>query len=522
MSIDRSDISKMMLEASKSCTSSSKSPNKSGSSGSVDGFVPSADTGNFASPGTSRLSISPSSDDPRLDPGWMQRQMADIEALDDEDPLPDPPRRPLSAYNFFFKAERARILGVDDDDDCDLDGQDDEAAAKKRKHRKTPGMIGFRQLANHVGERWRSLSTEEKIPYQKKFEQDRIRYKTEMKAWEDAQRRRTIRQNKAMMARIKLEKEAKKQQQEQEKSFAEVEGEDEIHDLQPVISHYDDNVSNSVKTKTLNKTSAILSRAMNIIGEDRTELLPTDEDHFAGAPFPPFFSSLPSLRDGSFNAAPWDARSNHSNSDSVPMAGMFGDSSRPVVSPQAESGGDWYTALKSKKQKMMDSLEFSGSPWTYGKDLNVGDALDKIRRGVQLKQWQQHLQQQLAECDYEEQQARQGVAPHSYERRMGLNNHFDQGRETSAGLSVEEEMPEPEVLSSEEAMLHYRFNMWQNDADKHRKQATITRNMPIFPTPPGPKMLPAFSDEMSPTFNHLEAELGNIMGDEFIQCMASM
>jgi len=87
------------------------------------------------------------------------------------------PKRPLTAYNYFFKSERARLLGYDEDE---LDSQQ----KKKRKHRKTHGMIGFKELAHHVGETWKNLDSASKAIYQRKFEEDRKRYQQELQVWE--------------------------------------------------------------------------------------------------------------------------------------------------------------------------------------------------------------------------------------------------------------------------------------------------------------------------------------------------
>jgi len=89
--------------------------------------------------------------------------------------LPLRPKKPLSAYNFFFKAERARILGIENESQT--------SNRNKRKHRKTEGMIGFQGLANQVGEKWRNMSDEEKAEYKEKYAADRERYLNELKEW---------------------------------------------------------------------------------------------------------------------------------------------------------------------------------------------------------------------------------------------------------------------------------------------------------------------------------------------------
>jgi hypothetical protein len=86
------------------------------------------------------------------------------------------PKRGRSAYNYFFRAERAKLLGISE---TDLEAQQHQ----KRKHRKTPGMNGFASLASSVGGRWKKLSETEKLPYQLKSQEDRERYQRDLEAW---------------------------------------------------------------------------------------------------------------------------------------------------------------------------------------------------------------------------------------------------------------------------------------------------------------------------------------------------
>merc|ERR1719491_2799230 len=155
----------------------------------------------------------------------------------------DMPRRPLSAYNFFFSEERERVLAAlpdpDSKDDTKKkneseerskdDKNDDKSDSKsetkseenvdksstpdridgekkgapknpqsnqdrllslrlvqhnvRRPHRKTHGKIGFKALAKLIGERWRALTVEQKIPYRKLAETDLARYKEQMEEY---------------------------------------------------------------------------------------------------------------------------------------------------------------------------------------------------------------------------------------------------------------------------------------------------------------------------------------------------
>ena len=76
------------------------------------------------------------------------------------------PKRARSAYNFFFRSERAKLLGLTEDELCVRDRQ-------KRKHRKTPGMMGFAKLAVYIGEKWKSMTDDERFPFRLKSQLDK-------------------------------------------------------------------------------------------------------------------------------------------------------------------------------------------------------------------------------------------------------------------------------------------------------------------------------------------------------------
>lgn len=112
----------------------------------------------------------------------------------------DRPKRPLSAYNIFFKEERARILekipdekekaeGEENKDDPaavkkeeEEEGEDEDGKAKKRKKR-PHGKIGFENLAKIIGQRWQELAADQVEYYKKKAEVDMKRYKAEMEVY---------------------------------------------------------------------------------------------------------------------------------------------------------------------------------------------------------------------------------------------------------------------------------------------------------------------------------------------------
>jgi hypothetical protein len=90
----------------------------------------------------------------------------------------DKPKRPLSAYNIFFKEERCNILDVIPESDS----KDPKEGARKRK--KLPhGKIGFESLAKTIGQRWKDLEPERLEYYKKKAETEMARYKKEMEEY---------------------------------------------------------------------------------------------------------------------------------------------------------------------------------------------------------------------------------------------------------------------------------------------------------------------------------------------------
>jgi HMG (high mobility group) box len=102
------------------------------------------------------------------------------------------PLRPLSAYNYFFRVERERILfGTEPDDDYSytVDQQDrilrehwNHDRTAKRRHRKTHGKISFTELSKLVGKRWKTLPLSQKDFYKQTALRDLERFRCEMKS----------------------------------------------------------------------------------------------------------------------------------------------------------------------------------------------------------------------------------------------------------------------------------------------------------------------------------------------------
>jgi HMG-box domain len=84
------------------------------------------------------------------------------------------PKRPLSAYNFFFKSERAEILR-----------QLPEVGAEC-KPRRSHGKIGFKDLALRISTKWKSLPAEERSHFEAMAVEDKKRYQDEKREWKKA------------------------------------------------------------------------------------------------------------------------------------------------------------------------------------------------------------------------------------------------------------------------------------------------------------------------------------------------
>jgi len=123
------------------------------------------------------------------------------------------PKRPLSAYNYFFKEERARILrialkqGSDDENvPSSNDYVDDETIAKLQTE---DGKISFEEMGRLVGVRWKNISPDRLEMYKGFAAEDATRYKTEMANYTTQEEARTHKERQAMQQKQE-EEEAEK------------------------------------------------------------------------------------------------------------------------------------------------------------------------------------------------------------------------------------------------------------------------------------------------------------------------
>jgi len=100
----------------------------------------------------------------------------------------DKPKRPLSAYNYFFKEEREKIVKVvlaedpsavkqDPDDDGFLDA---ETIGRLKKE---GGKVSFEEMGKIIGQRWKNIDPDRLAKYAELAAVDTERYKTEMQKY---------------------------------------------------------------------------------------------------------------------------------------------------------------------------------------------------------------------------------------------------------------------------------------------------------------------------------------------------
>ena len=112
---------------------------------------------------------------------------------------PDMPRRPLSAYNLFFKHERERLVAevaagminspqgsVASSNNDDNDRKRDSTPKARRLHTKASG-IGFANLAKTIGNKWRSLEPGTRAIFERQAIEEKERYSKEIDRWRSKQ-----------------------------------------------------------------------------------------------------------------------------------------------------------------------------------------------------------------------------------------------------------------------------------------------------------------------------------------------
>lgn len=104
----------------------------------------------------------------------------------------DKPKRPLSAYNFFFKEEREKILKVvmsDESTDAinepkSVDYIDERTLGRLRKE---GGKVSFEEMGKLIGQRWKNLEPDSLTKYSALAAEDTERYKKAMQTYNGQQ-----------------------------------------------------------------------------------------------------------------------------------------------------------------------------------------------------------------------------------------------------------------------------------------------------------------------------------------------
>ena len=97
----------------------------------------------------------------------------------------DKPKRPLSAYNYFFKQERQRILKYLLRNPGDV-VEDEVVDADEEKRLWTTGKkISFEEMGKLIGKRWKNIEGEQLEKYTSLARSDAERYQKELKVWND-------------------------------------------------------------------------------------------------------------------------------------------------------------------------------------------------------------------------------------------------------------------------------------------------------------------------------------------------
>mmetsp|Transcript_21073 Transcript_21073/g.39462 ORF Transcript_21073/g.39462 Transcript_21073/m.39462 type:complete len:348 (-) Transcript_21073:255-1298(-) len=141
-----------------------------------------------------------------------------------EETPPVKPRRPLSAYNIFYKFERARLLTLAERGEsfsdqqpcivpvCDirklLSDNPYHVDHSKRPHRKSHGKVSFSDLFRIVLRNWKQLTAEMRAPFEEIADEYKSVYDKESQSYKQWKRRAQWRKTKAR-SRKKLKKSSK-------------------------------------------------------------------------------------------------------------------------------------------------------------------------------------------------------------------------------------------------------------------------------------------------------------------------
>ena len=104
------------------------------------------------------------------------------------------PKRPLSAYNLFFKARREAImLAAEGTSSSDNKAQEEGLKrTRRRSSKKKSTGVGFANLARTIATEWKILEAQERVPYETIAAVDKERYAKEMVVWRAKEKKEKI------------------------------------------------------------------------------------------------------------------------------------------------------------------------------------------------------------------------------------------------------------------------------------------------------------------------------------------